>query len=98
MFAGGWGPAFPEKRDVGEKYFNYPVLVLSHGVTEMVMRARASCRMPFGSALDGNMRVPCGTSFESVPDGIACAVQVLTFESAPEYGDIRGNTLLLVCP
>ncbi len=69
MLAGGWGPAFPEKRDVGEKYFNYPVLVLFHGVIEMVMGARMSCEMPFGSALDGSMRAPCGTSFKSMLDG-----------------------------
>ncbi len=97
MFAGGWGPAFLEKRDVGEKYCNYPVLVLFHGVTEMVMGAQTPCGMPFKSVLDGSTRAPCGTSFGSAPDGGAHALQILSFESAPEYGDFRGDTFLLVC-
>ncbi len=28
----------------------------------------------------------------------ACVLRVLTFESAPEYGDFRCDTFLLVCP
>ncbi len=35
MFAGGWGPAFPEKRDVGRKYFDCLVLIISYGITEI---------------------------------------------------------------
>ncbi len=85
MFVGGWGPAFLEKRDVGEKYFNYPVLVLFHGISEMVM-GTCTCLARCRSSLRWN------------GDGDALALQVLMFESAPEYGDIRGDTFLLVCP
>ncbi len=67
MFVGGWGPAFPEEGDVGRKYFNSPVLMVFHGVAEMVM-------------------------------GGAHILRSLLFESAPEYGDFRGDTFLLVCP
>ncbi len=30
--------------------------------------------------------------------GSAYTLRVLLFESAPEYGDFRGDTFLLVCP
>ncbi len=65
MSVGGWGPAFDEKRDVGNKHFNYPALITSYGIIEMVM---------------GNTR----------------ALQVLLFKSAPEYGDIHGDTVYLI--